>query len=190
MNLLTYALLKKEIEKTVTAGVTIDKMDIDNDGILNVTLSTGNEISAGKVPTSDMKAIEQLENSLQELENDTVSITQGGTVEGPLTLLSDPTEEFHAITKSYLEKIVGDLGNLTVVEYIKKKIAEENLVFNADTHFDFPSIGKPDIIYKARNENLTYQWNSKTLAYDIINEVTTRVEDINLIFGGDANGNT
>ena len=58
---------------------------------------------------------------LQELENDTVSITQGGTVEGPLTLLSDPTEEFHAITKSYLEKIVGDLGNLTVVEYIKKK---------------------------------------------------------------------
>ena len=58
MNLLTYALLKKEIEKTVTAGVTIDKMDIDGDGILNVTLSTGNEISAGKVPTSDMKAIE------------------------------------------------------------------------------------------------------------------------------------
>ena len=107
-----------------------------------------------------------------------------------MTLLSDPTEEFHAITKSYLEKIVGDLGDLTVVEYIKKKIAEENLVFNADTHFDFPSIGKPDIIYKARNENLTYQWNSKTLTYDIINEVTTRVEDINLIFGGDANGNT
>ena len=189
MDLLTYALLKKEIEKITTEGITIVSMDIVN-GELVIQLSTGNEINAGKVPTSDMKAIEELEISLKEVKSNMVSTTEGGTIEGPLTLLSNPTEEFHAITKSYLEKIVGDLGDLTVVEYIKKKIAEENLVFNADTHFDFPSIGKPDVIYKARNENLTYQWNSATLTYDIINEIVTKVEDINLIFGGDANGNT
>ena len=188
MNLMTYALLNKKIETTLTNGISIEDMNII-DGELIIKLSTGKSINAGKVPTSDMEAIQNLEASLKELENDTLSTSNGGVITGPLSLLSDPTDELHAITKSYLEKVIGDLNGLTVADYIDKKVIEEKTVINAKTHFDFPSIGKVDVIYKADEEKLTYQWNPETFSYEILNEIATKVEDINLIFGGNAYGN-
>ena len=41
-------------------------------------------------------------------------------------------------------------------------------IINADTHYDFPSIGYSNIIYKAEQEKLLYQWNSKLLAYEAL----------------------
>lgn len=59
-------------------------------------------------------------------------------------------------------------------------------VFNADTHFDFPSIGSINMIYKAYREKKTYQWNAEDLKYEALDEDI--LENISLINGGTANG--
>lgn len=66
----------------------------------------------------------------------------------------------------------------------------EEHVVNAQTHYDFPSIGKPNVIYKAESEQQVYQWNSTKLAYEPLNVSSGSVLDINLINGGNANGNS
>lgn len=194
MNLMTYALLKKEIQKTLINGIEISDMEIV-DGDLIFTMSNNSVINAGKLPTSDQEAIEnitsivkQVEVALQDLQDNAVK-QDGGIVTGPLTLLSEPTDDLHAITKAYLDKVVGDLGEDTnIVDYINKQITQEKAVVNAKTHFDFPSIGKTDVIYKAEEEKLIYQWNPNLFKYEILSEISTKVEDINLIYGGNANG--
>lgn len=67
-------------------------------------------------------------------------------------------------------------------------MGEEN-VYNAQTHYDFPSIGNENVIYKAESEKMIYQWNSTALKYEALNsnESETPV-DITLIHGGSANG--
>lgn len=64
----------------------------------------------------------------------------------------------------------------------------ENEVFNAQTHYDFPSIGKANTIYKAESEQQVYQWNSTKLAYEPLNVSSGSVLDIESINGGNANG--
>lgn len=66
----------------------------------------------------------------------------------------------------------------------------ESEVFNAQTHYDFPSIGKVNTIYKAESEQKIYQWNSTKLIYEPLNVSGSSVIDIELINGGNANGNS
>ena len=66
----------------------------------------------------------------------------------------------------------------------------ESEVFNAQTHYDFPSIGRVNTIYKAESEQQIYQWNSTKLAYEPLNVGSGSVLDIELINGGSANGNS
>lgn len=67
-------------------------------------------------------------------------------------------------------------------------IGEDNVV-NAQTHYDFPSVGKENTIYKAEAEKMIYQWNPTALRYEALNSVESEVPlDINLINGGNANG--
>lgn len=63
----------------------------------------------------------------------------------------------------------------------------ENSVFNADTHFDFPSVGRVNVIYKAEKEKKIYQWNSSETRYEIVSEEQPTL-DVQLINGGNANG--
>lgn len=65
----------------------------------------------------------------------------------------------------------------------------ENSVVNAATHFDFPSIGSVNTIYKAENEKKIYQWNNSELKYELLSEEQTTL-DVSLINGGNANGST
>lgn len=204
MDLISIALAKKEIKKVLTEGISVSNIEV-RDRELTFNLSDGSSIKAdGKIPASDTEALQTLESIIQDVKENTVS-SQGGTVEGPLTLQSEPTEDLHAITKAYLEKIIGDIGaDITVIEYvdnkvdsinqkiddIDKKIESEHAVVNAETHFQFPSVGKPNVLYKAEQEKLIYQWNPTQLKYEILNEIQTKVEDIILIHGGNANGNT
>ena len=67
---------------------------------------------------------------------------------------------------------------------------DEGEVFNANTHYDFPSIGKVNTIYKAESEQQIYQWNSTKLAYEPLNVSSGSALDIELINGGNANGNS
>ena len=66
----------------------------------------------------------------------------------------------------------------------------DNEVVNKPTHYDFPSIGNPNTIYKAEQEQKIYQWNSTLLKYELIGTDTGGVLDIDLIDGGNANGNS
>ena len=66
----------------------------------------------------------------------------------------------------------------------------ENEIVNMPTHYDFPSIGNPNTIYKAEQEQKIYQWNSRFLKYELIGTDTGGVLDIDLINGGNANGNS
>ena len=59
-------------------------------------------------------------------------------------------------------------------------------VFNANTHFDFPSVGSVNMIYKAYKEKKTYQWNAEELRYEALD--VDILEDISVINGGAANG--
>ena len=63
----------------------------------------------------------------------------------------------------------------------------EDNVFNANTHYDFPSIGRKNVIYKAESEKLIYQWNSTELKYEPLS-MSVETIGINLINGGSANG--
>lgn len=61
----------------------------------------------------------------------------------------------------------------------------ENCVINANTHYDFPSVGRVNVIYKAKQEKLIYQWNPDELKYEQLSFGASL--DINLINGGNAN---
>lgn len=64
----------------------------------------------------------------------------------------------------------------------------ESSVVNADTHYDFPSIGRDNVIYKAESEKKIYQWDSDNLKYEVISEIesTGDLADIDVIHGGGA----
>lgn len=93
------------------------------------------------------------------------------------------------------ENIPGDakiIGNR--LSELDRKISDivvgsgpEREVINKPTHFDFPSIGSVDFIYKAYNEKKTYQWNAEELKYEPLNEGGA-ISEITLINGGNANG--
>lgn len=63
----------------------------------------------------------------------------------------------------------------------------ESSVFNAATHYGFPSIGRANVIYKAEEEKTIYQWNTTSLKYELLSSGETTLE-IELIHGGNANG--
>lgn len=63
----------------------------------------------------------------------------------------------------------------------------ENSVVNAQTHYDFPSIGRVNTIYKAESEKMVYQWNATELKYEALNTIESDVPlDITLIDCGNA----
>ena len=62
----------------------------------------------------------------------------------------------------------------------------EASVVNANTHYDFPSVGKENAIYKAASEKALYQWNAQELKYEPLGkaEITGDWTDISVIHGG------
>lgn len=68
-------------------------------------------------------------------------------------------------------------------------VGEQNIQ-NYPTHYDFPSIGKANYLYKAESEDKLYQWNSSTLSFEVISNVEGSIDDIKTIHGGNANGTT
>ena len=66
----------------------------------------------------------------------------------------------------------------------------ESSVVNAQTLYDFPSIGRSNAIYKAEAEKCIYQWNATALKYELLGstEISGDLSNIEIINGGDANG--
>lgn len=86
--------------------------------------------------------------------------------------------------------IVGAINE--ILEMIPDDVMTEKQVYNADTHYDFPSIGFVNVIYKAYTERKTYQWNEEKMIYETLDEddINADVSDITLIDGGNADGTT
>ena len=85
--------------------------------------------------------------------------------------------------------VVGAINEL--LDNINSSELPEKSVFNAFTHYDFPSVGDTNIIYKAQSEGLIYQWNPMDLKYDPIGSpVEIDTSAIELINGGNAYGDT
>lgn len=63
-------------------------------------------------------------------------------------------------------------------------------VYNANTRYEFPSIGSTDMIYKAEDERKIYQWNPDLLKYEVLSEIEITIQDLEIIHGGNANGTT
>lgn len=61
-------------------------------------------------------------------------------------------------------------------------------IFTASTRYGFPSIGNKDVFYKAEDEQAIYQWHSTKMKYEKISQGINELS-IDLIHGGDANGN-
>lgn len=69
-------------------------------------------------------------------------------------------------------------------------LGEDN-VQNFLTHYDFPTIGRDNVIYKAEEEALLYQWNTKELRYEkigVADDGTGDLINIQIIHGGSAAG--
>lgn len=65
----------------------------------------------------------------------------------------------------------------------------DHSIINAQTHYDFPSIGAMNVLYKAEAEKTIYQWNPTELKYEALNTPTSGgVLDIDVINGGGADG--
>lgn len=64
----------------------------------------------------------------------------------------------------------------------------EASVVNAQTHYDFPSIGSVNTIYKAEAEKSIYQWNAIDFKYELIGstEISGDLSEISIIHGGNA----
>ena len=60
-------------------------------------------------------------------------------------------------------------------------------VMNFTTPSSFPTIGDPNVIYKASNELSLYQFNPETNSYEKLSDGKT-IDNINHINGGNANG--
>lgn len=61
-------------------------------------------------------------------------------------------------------------------------LGDENVI-NAKTHYDFPTIGRENTIYKAESEGTLYQWNAEKLKYELLGQDTSsgalEIEHIN-----------
>lgn len=64
----------------------------------------------------------------------------------------------------------------------------EASVVNAQTYYDFPSIGRANVIYKAEAEKSIYQWNTTALKYELLGstEISGDLSNIEIIHGGAA----
>ena len=64
-----------------------------------------------------------------------------------------------------------------------------NGVVSLSSFEDFPPLGDPKVIYKAEQEKQIYQWNAVSRQYERLGESGgTGSLDINIIYGGNANG--
>lgn len=87
------------------------------------------------------------------------------------------------ITVDLPYRVLGPSGDID-----SSKLYAQWPIFNAQTHYDFPSIGYPNVIYKAESEHMLYQWIDSENRYDPLT-TGSGIDNVTLINGGDAYGN-
>ena len=181
MDLISFALAKKALDAT-TEGLEISSVEIDN-GELKITLSNGKEFNAGKIPTADLEAYEELREQLKTLENSLVKTDNGILTNATITLANDPTEDMDAVTKKYVDSKANDM-QAALKDYTDSKDLKIHI---RDNKSEFPSVGLPNVLYKAKAEGKTYIWTVS--GYEVLCETqSSEIGNIKLINGGNSNG--
>lgn len=64
-------------------------------------------------------------------------------------------------------------------------LGEDN-VQNFATHYEFPSVGRENVLYKAEEEKLLYQWNATEQYFEVVGSAEGSVDlsSIKVIHGG------
>ena len=117
------------------------------------------------------------------------------TVSGPIQLKRGKAEAWQRNNPILL---AGELGFETDTYRFKigdgetswndLKYQDSNSVLNAQTKDDFPALGNDYTIYKAAQEQKIYQWNNDINKYEPL--FVDSPIDVNIIYGGNANGTT
>lgn len=66
-------------------------------------------------------------------------------------------------------------------------LGEDN-VQHFETHYEFPAIGRENVIYKASAERAMYQWNATKMKYELVGSTDADLSNIQVIHGGNAAG--
>lgn len=73
-------------------------------------------------------------------------------------------------------------GNISSSEAINGNVDKAENIYVKETEFnnrfEFPSIGKDNIIYVAKDEHKTYIFNSETLKYEVVGSDYAEIEII------------
>lgn len=80
-------------------------------------------------------------------------------------------------------RVVGNVyGSIQNKEILKGNVSKAETVYVKELHFAsrlcFPSIGKDNIIYVAKDEHKMYMFNSTTLTYEVIGSDYNEIEII------------
>ena len=91
------------------------------------------------------------------------------------------------ITKELLDSFQD--GIIEAITKAEAALDTPPSIYDAATHNEFPSVGDPDVIYKASEEKRLYQWNPDELKYEaLITSVPLGdISDGTTISGGGAN---
>lgn len=94
------------------------------------------------------------------------------------------------ITKELLDSFQD--GIIEAITKAEAALAIQPSVYNASTLEEFPSVGSPDVIYKAESEKRLYQWNADEGKYEILCEGYSSgdIGEDDVLYGGGAAGHT
>ena len=92
------------------------------------------------------------------------------------------------ITKELLDSFQD--GIIEAITKAEAALSVQPSVYNASTLNEFPSVGDPDVIYKAMSEKRLYQWNPDEQKYEILCEGSSSgdIGEDDVLYGGGAAG--
>lgn len=81
MDLITYALAREIAAANGASGSQISNMTINEKGELIVELSNGDEINAGKLPTTESGVITQIQGNINQIQQDITALQEAAITE-------------------------------------------------------------------------------------------------------------
>lgn len=152
---------------------------LGDDGICEIPMEVLKDEGAFQIGIFGVKDEQRLVTNFIRFEVKVGCYIDGSTPDAPTTSVYE--QIISELAKKQPMLISGE--NVSIDS--DNVISSRPFVVNASTHYDFPSIGEADVIYKAAKEEKIYQWDEEKLTYIVLCDFT---KDVDLIYGGNANG--
>lgn len=152
---------------------------LGDDGICEIPMEVLKDEGAFQIGIFGVKDEQRLVTNFIRFEVKVGCYIDGSTPDAPTTSVYE--QIISELAKKQPMLISGE--NVSIDS--DNVISSRPFVVNASTHYDFPSIGEADVIYKAAKEEKIYQWDEEKLTYIVLCDFT---KDVDLLYGGNANG--